>query len=342
MAENDLTTSIREKITTEVVVAFVLGAFLGLVVLGWWLLPVRWTNTDPADLRPSQKEAYLQMIADSYALTGDTEVAVDRLRALKGAGEEDADLSAMLDTLVRARLEEGKTEEARRLQGLLSAPILPSPPTPKATPVQPTGTGVSQTVRVFGIGFFLLLLAAGVVLLLTQLQKREAARRRRPLPADKALARAAGVEPEGVGTVMPETSLGHFETTYSLGDEGYDISYSIEASTGEFLGECGVSALEEVGIGEPGRVSAFEVWLFDKEDVRTETRVLVSAPALGDDALREKLADKGAFVQAEPGRVIALETANLRLDATITDLEHESGSDSIFSRLSTKLEISRK
>ena len=60
--ENDLTTWIREKITAEVVIAFVLGVFLGLFVLGWRVFPVAWTNTDPADLKPSHKEVYLQMI----------------------------------------------------------------------------------------------------------------------------------------------------------------------------------------------------------------------------------------------------------------------------------------
>jgi hypothetical protein len=342
MGENDITTWIREKVTPEVVIAFVLGAILGLVVLGWGLFPVRWTNTDPADLRPSEKEAYLQMIADSYALTGKSDVALARLKALKGPGEEDADLSGMLNTLVKARLEAGKADEAMRLQGLSSAVILPPPPTPQATPATPAVTGGSQLLRVVGIVFFLGLLGAGVVLLLRQLQEREAVRRRRTLPADEPLARAAEMEREGIAPSFPESTLGHFVTTYNLGDEGYDLSYSIESSTGEFLGECGVSALEDVGIGEPGRVPAFEVWLFDKGDVRAETKVLMSEHAFGDEALQDKLAHKGLSIQAEPGGVITMETANLRLDATITELEYESALNSIFAKLTTRLEISQR
>ena len=342
MGENDLTTWIREKITAEVVIAFVLGVFLGLVVLGWWLWPVQWTNTDPADLKPSHKEAYLQMIADSYALTGNAEVASARLKALKGPGEEDTDLSAMLDTLVKARMEAGRGDEAMRLEGLASAVILPPPPTPKATPTGTTVTGGSQLLRIIGIVFFLGLLGAGVVLLLTQLQKREAVRRGRPLPAERPFARAAEREREGIAPPLPESTLGHFETTYNLGDEGYDLSYSIEAPTGEFLGECGVSALEEVGIGEPGRVPAFEVWLFDKEDVRTETKVLMSERAFGDQVLRDRLTNKGTLIQVEQGRVVTVETANLRLDATITELEYENGSNSVFAKLTTRLEISQR
>jgi hypothetical protein len=342
MAENDLTTRIREKLTAEVLIAFVLGVFLGLVVLGWWLWPVRWTNTDPADLRPNQKETYLQLIADSYALTGNTETAIARLKALKGPAEDDADLSDALANLAKARLAEGRTDEATRLEGLQSAAILPPPPAPKETPVGPAVPVAGQTQRVFIIVFFLVLLGAGVVLLLTQLQKRQTVRRRRPTSVDEPLARAATIGVTGVAPPLSETSLGHFETTYHLGDEGYDISYSIESSAGEFLGECGVSALEEVGLGEPGGVSALEIWLFDKEDVRTETKVLTSPRAFADDASREELASKGTLVQAEQSRVVAVETANLRLDATITDLEYEGGSDSVFSRLTTKLEISRR
>jgi hypothetical protein len=141
---------------------------------------------------------------------------------------------------------------------------------------------------------------------------------------------------------MSETALGHFETTYHLGAEGYDLSYSIESASGEFLGECGVSALEELGIGEPGRVSAVEVWLFDKEDVRTEAKILMSEQAFGDDALRERLASKGTLVQAEQGKIVTLETANLRLSATISDLEYEGPLSVIFAKLTTALEITRR
>ncbi|MBC7261771.1 MAG: hypothetical protein H5T63_07125, partial [Chloroflexi bacterium] len=107
MADKDVSTWIRKKITTEVIIAFVLGLVIGLVVLGWWLWPVKWTNADPSDLRPSHKETYLQMIAESYALTGNTEVARSRLEALKGPGQDDADLSAMLSDLIQAQVRAG-------------------------------------------------------------------------------------------------------------------------------------------------------------------------------------------------------------------------------------------
>jgi hypothetical protein len=342
MADNGITKWIRDNVNVALVVAFLLGAIVGLVVLGWWLWPVQWTNADLADLRPIHKDAYIQLVADSYATTNDADAALGAIQALKGAGEQDDTLSAMLNDLIDARTAAGQTAQADRLRDLASALNLPQP-SPEAPTVEPAVTGGTQLTRTIGIVFFLALLGGGLVLLLTQLQKREATRRGRASAPRQPYAPAGGAEPEGAATTaVSETALGHFETTYHLGDEGYDLSYSIESAGGEFLGECGVSALEELGIGEPGRVSAVELWLFDKEDVRTEARILLSDQAFGDEALRERLASKGTLVQAEQGKIVTVETANLRLIATISDLEYEGPLSAIFAKLTTALEITRR
>jgi hypothetical protein len=341
MAESDFTAWIRKSLTKELVVAFVLGATVGLVVLGWWLWPVQWTDADPADLRGSQKQAYLQLIADSYALTGNAELARTRLESLKAPGEEDTTLAAMLEAVMKERLEAGKADEALRLQRLSSAVILPPPPTPPPTTGQPVATTRNQLLRAVGIVFFLLLLGAGILLGLNQLQKREAMRRRRVPPSARPL--AGGPEGRDIAVSAPsENALGHVETTYNVGDPGYDVSAPIESPTGEFLGECGISLLEDVGLGEPDKASAFEVWLFDKDDVRTETKLLLSEQAYTDETLRERLSAKGELIQARQGETVTLETANLRLDATIAELQYEGQFGSGVSRLTTRLEISGK
>ncbi len=335
MAESDWTSWIRKNVTREVVFAFLLGVIVGLFVLGWWLWPVGWTDADPADLRQRHKEDYLQMIADSYALTGDVEAAHARLELLKTPGEDDTDLAAKLDAAMQARIEAGKADQAFRLQGLVSAVILPPPPTAEPTAAQPAATTGGGTLRVLGIAFFLLLLGAGILLLLSRMQKQESLRRRR---------RPSTAGPFAVGTeelagAPAEGSLGHFETTFNLGDEGYDVSTSIQSPTGEFIGECGVSAVEDLAVGEVGSVSAFEIWLFDKDDVRTETAVLLSETAAADGTVRERLAPKGELLEAEQGQVITLETANLRLHATIAELAYETDARAAFATLTTKLEV---
>ena len=88
----------------------------------------------------------------------------------------------------------------------------------------------------------------------------------------------------------------------------YDDSFSIETSSGEFLGETGVGISETLsGSSEAKQVTALEVWLFDKNDIRTVTKVLMTDQAFTDDALRAKLAPKGEAVQLEPGKKIILE-----------------------------------
>jgi hypothetical protein len=340
MTANDVRAWIRKIATPEVLIAFVLGLVLGLVVLGWGLWPVKWTNADPADLRTSHQDTYLQMIADSFALNGDSQLALARLAGLKKPGQKDADLTAMILSVVQGRIQAGKAEDAGRLQRLVTALNLPPATAAQSPSAQPASTARSGWLRILGILFFLALLGAGLILLLTQLQRREPARRRRrPSSLGESLARLPEEEHEPVSPPPPEGAFAQFETAYQIGDEAYDVSYSVESAAGEFLGECGVSALEKEA-GTPGRFTAFDIWLFDKLDSRTETKVLMSERAFADETLRAKLADRREFVQAEKGKTVTLETENLHLYATITDLEYEADSESgVFAKLATKLEI---
>jgi len=271
------------------------------------------------------------------------QVARDRLATLQKPGESESALSATLIALTQQAVSTGKAQEALRLQRLITDLGLPPPSASSPGTATPATSAGSQLLRILGILFFLVLLGAGLVLLLGQLQKREKARRRRPSSSIEALGRLPTEpgEQEVTPPVQPEEpAFARFESSYKLGDEGYDVSYSIESATGEFLGECGVSALERVDMGEPGRFTAFDIWLFDKLDARTETKVLLSERAFADQALRDRLADRGEPVLAEPGQVVTLDTENLKLAATITELGYEGASDSgVFARLATRLEI---
>jgi hypothetical protein len=340
MTVNDARAWIRKMATREVLIAFVLGLVVGLVVLGWWLWPVQWTNANPSDLQASHRDTYLQMIADSFALNGDSALARTRLEGLAKPGQKDADLAAAIVSAVEARVQAGKAEDAGRLQRLATTLNLPLAPAAQPTPVQPVTTSRSSLLRILGILFFLALLGAGLILLLTQLQRREPAHRRRlPSSEGEPAARLPEEEHEPVSPSAPEGTFAQFETAYQMGDEDYDVSYSVESATGEFLGECGVSAFEKES-STPGKFTAFDIWLFDKLDSRTETTVLMSQRAFADETLRAKLADRCEVVQAEKGKMVTLETENLHLYATITDLEYEAGSESgVFAKLATRLQI---
>lgn len=140
-----------------------------------------------------------------------------------------------------------------------------------------------------------------------------------------------------VGEVPP---VSQYMSTYILGNDLYDDSFSIETPAGEFLGECGSGISETIGVGDPKKVTATEVWLFDKNDIRTITKVLMSEHAFRDQALRTKLAPKGEAVLATPGSTTTLETQTLRLQIRIVDLQYGEGSlppHSFFERLIVEL-----
>ncbi len=81
---------------------------------------------------------------------------------------------------------------------------------------------------------------------------------------------------------------------------------------------------DTTGEGKPDKVTAFDLWLFDKIDVRTLTQILMSEYAFNDQGIRQRLAQKGELTLAEKGKHILLETATLRVDATIVDLVYAS------------------
>lgn len=131
-----------------------------------------------------------------------------------------------------------------------------------------------------------------------------------------------------------------FMTTYLHGDDLYDDTFSIETATGQFLGETGMAIAETIDEKDGKKVTAFEVWLFDKNDIRTVTKVLMSDHAFGDDAVKAKLAPKGEAVLAKTGDMLTLETATLRVKARLVDFSYGAGPfppNSFFERITIEL-----
>jgi len=296
-----------------IVVGLLVGCLFGWMVMGWIVMPVKW------ELTPAEKEQYILMAADSYSLNGDAELARARLADL-----DDEEIGGII-----ARLAAIHPQEKQNLLSLslaLGLEVTEATPQPAAVATTPPTTvkltsSLSRTLRlVCGLLLVLVLITAVGGLLVTRLRgRREEAEA--PAPAWRAeVPAAAEAMPPLVSTGPPP--LGHFVTTYNLGHDTYDESFSIETPMGEFLGECGLGISETLGAGEPAKVTAFEVWLFDKSDIRTITKVLMSPYAYNDDALRARLAPKGDPVLAELGKSIILETTSLRVDARVVDMEY--------------------
>lgn len=139
--------------------------------------------------------------------------------------------------------------------------------------------------------------------------------------------------------------IAQFLTTYMYGDDLYDESFIFDASNGAFLGECGVSFSDIVGTGEPKKISAFEIWLFDKNDVQTVTNVLMCQHAFNDLFMRENLEKKGDSVLAEVEKHFAIETASLVLEGHVVDLTYGEllqTPQSYFQRITLELAVYEK
>ncbi len=153
--------------------------------------------------------------------------------------------------------------------------------------------------------------------------------------------RAAAEQKTDFAAVGESPPVSQHMSTYILGDDLYDDSFAIETESGEFLGECGSGISETIGVGEPKKVTATEVWLFDKNDIRTVTKVVMSEHAYNDQALRTKLAPKGEAVMATPEGTVILETQTLRVRVRIVDLQYGEGGalppNSHFERLTVEL-----
>lgn len=176
--------------------------------------------------------------------------------------------------------------------------------------------------------------------------------RRREEPEEPKSAAATGAklsqeaEKTDFEAMGQEPPLVQFMTTYLHGDDLYDDSFSIESSSGEFLGETGVGISETLSSpGEAKEVTALEVWLFDKNDIRTVTKVLMSDFAFNDDSIRAQLAPKGEAVLAEANKKVVLQTATLRVQARIVDLAYKQDTmpmQSVIERITVELAAWRR
>jgi hypothetical protein len=296
------------------VVAFVLGLFVGLVVLGWWLTPVEYINTDFKKLSAANQSKYVKLVADAYAGTG-----AGNVDKAKAALAELGDPPGALQTALG-----DSTGTDSQAVNLLSAAtgIVPAAPAQQGggllqTLVPLCATVIFLAVAVGGAFFFLRMRGGGAP------------------AAPKAAGRTSGASystapsttiPPSEMTFAPgEEPVSTFKTTYMLGNDLFDESFSVDDQSGDFLGECGVGISETIGVGDPKKVTAFEVWLFDKNDIRTVTRVLMSEHAFRDEALKSKLSAKGEPALARTGEVVKMETATLKVEARIVDMQYGSG-----------------
>ena len=342
----------RNRSILIVAVAFIVGLLLGWIVLGWWLFPVQWGGTLVQDLQPADKKVFIETEAEAFALTQVSAKAVERLQAL-GSQQEVAQWAA---EVIQDATSKGDLVTVDRVTQLaaktgLTLPSVTTPVTP--APEQATqGNGGSVLPTLLGI----LLLGGGIALAAWLLLRRrspeateteptwqsvETLAKPASYPSTQTADRAPAVAPSASGDLQVGQE---YSATFHQGDIEYDQSFDIEAPDGSYWGECGLTMSELVN-GDPNRVTALEVWLFDKSDIRTVTKVLMSDYAYGNQALRDKLSSKGDALLLSPDMGFVLDAQTLRLMGKVVAQDYDDSAApprSTIRKLSVQLRVIRQ
>jgi len=330
-------TSLLDILKKPVVIA-VLAALGGLalgLIWAWGIQPPVVTNTTPQVMRADLQEDYMRMTIDSFRVNRDPNLASQRWDNL---GTAAAPMFALVQSQPNG-MDPAVIDAFGQVIKTVKGPdaLVPSGGT---TTNPPPSTGSLILYGAIAV-ILLVVIAVGAIFLQRLLGKRSSGEITPTMQMVEINKEAAKNKTnfESMGVAPPITQN---MTTYLLGDDLYDESFSIDMPNGDFLGEYGVGVSESIGVGDQKKVTALEIWLFDKNDIKTATKVLMSAHAFADAAIRTKLEAKGELIQVEPQKQIMLETETLQLLATVVDLQYGNGSmpdKSYFERLTLELAI---
>ncbi len=325
----------------ETLLAILLGILIGF--LGAYVLfPTQYIDGDLRTLEQSWQDEWVKLLADRYAArTSDISAFItDALRQVDNP-------LGIVDTLLATPEEAENYAKLQQIRPLAEA----AQPTAVAAPAEPS---TLDNLRPFLIVPIVALLIITILIIIygmfiyPNLIEPLARRGQVPDPAVQAerenrQAARKAFETQKTDFAVTTNNFGppliQKMSTFTKGFGSYDDSFTIEDAEEKFLGETGSLIAE--GVMTDGSATAFEVWLFDKDDfVRTMTKVFASEHAFSDPGLRSKLEEKGDVVLAQTGAILVLETAALRLQARIIDMQYVPGTpqpNSSFQKLTLEL-----
>jgi hypothetical protein len=143
-----------------------------------------------------------------------------------------------------------------------------------------------------------------------------------------------------------EQLVGTFDAIYDLSTdkEHFDNGFPIQAGLGELIGECGATVIERIDVDSPARVVALAVWLFDKADFQSTTKVLMTDFVFADAAVRDKLRNRGDAIPARLGS-FDIVTSSLRAEVEVVDVQFGAvgaTSNGYFERLALHFTVFRR
>ena len=144
----------------RVYVALVGGAVLGLVIgllVGWWLWPVEWRNSTPANLRQDFQDEFVMYVVENYEANGGVAWARQELAEQYWAEGQ------LVETLIR--LEEGQGGETLiRLRNLREA-LRPDAEAEASPPSEPLIARLRPFLLVCGVALLVAAVVGGVLLI---------------------------------------------------------------------------------------------------------------------------------------------------------------------------------
>ncbi|MDM8529418.1 hypothetical protein QUF58_14585 [Anaerolineales bacterium HSG24] len=142
---------------------------------------------------------------------------------------------------------------------------------------------------------------------------------RRRTAADMARKKEIVYEGEGVPPIL------QWSSTYTLGRNPYDESFTLETEDGDFLGEAGIGMNNVVEGSDSGQVKDFDVWVFDKTDINTYSRIVMSEVAYNDEELRNRveLNPLAKAVWAKQGDTTTIESKTMRIEVKMEEVEFD-------------------
>ncbi len=323
----EITSLQRNKLILAGLFGLVAGITIGLVY-GYVINPVEWVDASMEIARVDLQEDFLRMAVDSYKLYMDQGQAYNRWQELGDAGPK---------VLAKVSASPG-AQGIEAINNYKKLVIFEDTTHASITCEDCVGDTNNNLCIFLWLGTVTFVGALGIYL---YYRSQDPTLRR---TAYRALRRKEK-EAEEVHPFITDDGnppLVHSMTTYVLGDDLFDESFSIDTPSGEFLGECGIGIVNTIGEGSPKQVNAFDIWLFDKNEINTKSSVLLSEEAYEDVVLRTQLEAKGSPVLAEIGREITMETTHLQMRVRIVDMVCEEIDPQIgtyFQRLSLELLI---
>ncbi len=239
-----------------------LGVIIGLV-WAYQGAPIKFRDAEPVHLAAGYKDQWIKMIAVEYAETGDT---AEAQRKIVAGGVSPAMIQALIDANAVT-----EPDLARKLQALL--PIAEenrAAASKQAQKIETSFLGGILGPLACVVGTAVIGLILSVFFTFYWAVPRQGLSRRRaealsgatvptggaaaPAPASILAAKRDAAREKtdfkARGEVPP---VCQFVSTYVLGDSLYDESFPIETAKGMFLGECGSSIGETIGVGDPKR-----------------------------------------------------------------------------------------